>query len=236
MTVISETPTIDGRVGDVERPSVRSYQLRGARMTKAQKSAIDQHGDQFIVIPADTFRPKDLFPEMGQVIVEIGSGMGEATSLIAKTFPEVGFLAIEVHRPGIGSLILRALDHEVTNLKMINEDCHLILDLIADESVDTFHIFFPDPWPKTKHRKRRLINDDFVKVLATKLKPGGSLRIATDWADYARQISDVISRETRLRGGVCERPEWRPLTKFESQGIDKKHSVTDFLYTKKVGD
>ncbi|MFM8841816.1 MAG: tRNA (guanosine(46)-N7)-methyltransferase TrmB [Actinomycetota bacterium] len=217
----------------MERPSVRSYQLRGARMTKAQKSAIDQHGDDFIVIPTTAFRPKDLFPAKGEVIVEIGSGMGEATSLIAKTFPEMGFLAIEVHRPGIGSLILRALDLEVSNLKMINEDCHLILDLIADESVDTFHIFFPDPWPKTKHRKRRLINEDFVGVLATKLKSGGSLRIATDWADYAKQISEVISREPRLTGGVCERPEWRPLTKFESQGIDKKHAVTDFYYLKK---
>jgi tRNA (guanine-N7-)-methyltransferase len=202
-------------------------------MTKAQKSAIDQHGDDFIVIPTTSFRPKDLFPAKGEVIVEIGSGMGEATSLIAKTFPETGFLAIEVHRPGIGSLILRALDLEVSNLKMINEDCHLILDLIADASVDTFHIFFPDPWPKTKHRKRRLINEDFVGVLATKLKSGGSLRIATDWADYAKQISEVISREPRLTGGVCERPEWRPLTKFESQGIDKKHAVTDFYYRKK---
>jgi len=216
----------------MERPSVRSYQLRGARMTKAQKSAIDRHEDDFIVIPNTAFRPKDLFPDRSEVVVEIGSGMGEATSLIAKTFPDVGFLAIEVHRPGIGSLILRALDSEVKNLKMINEDCHLILDLIIDETVDTFHIFFPDPWPKTKHRKRRLINDQFVKILATKLKPDGSLRIATDWADYATQISDVISREPRLTGGVCDRPEWRPLTKFESQGIDKKHAVTDFLYRK----
>jgi len=220
----------------VERPSVRSYQLRGARMTKAQKSAIDQHGDDFIVIPTASFRPMDIFPEMDEVIVEIGSGMGEATSLIAKTFPEIGFLAIEVHRPGIGSLILRALDNEVRNLKMINEDCHLILDLIADESVDTFHIFFPDPWPKTKHRKRRLINDNFVRVLARKLKPGGSLRIATDWSDYARQISDVIAHEPRLTGGVCDRPEWRPLTKFESQGLDKKHAVTDFHYIKRADD
>ena len=201
-------------------------------MTKAQKNAIDQHGEDFIFTPTVTFRPSDLFPDKGEVIVEIGSGMGEATSLIAKTFPERGFLAIEVHTPGIGSLILRAVDYEVRNLKLINEDCHLILDLIADESVDTFHIFFPDPWPKTKHRKRRLINDDFVKILATKLNSGGSLRIATDWNDYAKQISDVISREPRLSGGVCDRPEWRPLTKFESQGIDKKHAVTDFHYIK----
>jgi tRNA (guanine-N7-)-methyltransferase len=230
--VISRSPTIDGRVGIMERPSVRSYQLRGARMTKAQKNAIDQHGEDFIFTPTATFRPSDLFPDKGEVIVEIGSGMGEATSLIAKTFPERGFLAIEVHTPGIGSLILRAVDYEVRNLKLINEDCHLILDLIADESVDTFHIFFPDPWPKTKHRKRRLINDDFVKILAMKLNSGGSLRIATDWNDYAKQISDVISREPRLSGGVCDRPEWRPLTKFESQGIDKKHAVTDFHYIK----
>ena len=201
-------------------------------MTGAQKSAIEEHGDDFLLNPSSPFSPRQVFPEKYEVVVEIGSGMGEATAQIAKSFPEKGFIAIEVHRPGIGSLILRALQLEVQNLKMINEDCHLVLDLIEDASVDTFHIFFPDPWPKTKHRKRRLINDAFVEVLSTKLKPGGELRIATDWQDYADQISYVISQRIELTGGVCERPEWRPLTKFESQGIDKEHLVTDFRYFK----
>lgn len=216
----------------MERPSVRSYQLRGARMTKAQKNAIELHGSEFILYPERAFKPSDLFPDKGEVIVEIGSGMGEATAAIAQSFPEKGFLAIEVHRPGIGSLILRALQLELKNLKMINEDCHLILDLIKDGSVDTFHIFFPDPWPKTKHRKRRLINDEFVGILEKKLKRGGSLRIATDWIDYAKQISEVLDRNQGLLGGVSERPDWRPLTKFETQGITKEHAVTDFSYIK----
>lgn len=214
----------------MERPSIRSYQLRGARMTKAQKNAIDLHGSEFIVYPESRFKPNDLLPGKGEVIVEIGSGMGEATAAIAQSFPEKGFLAIEVHRPGIGSLILRALQLEVKNLKMINEDCHLILDLIEDGSVDTFHIFFPDPWPKTKHRKRRLINDEFVAILEKKLKRGGYLRIATDWLDYAKQISEVLTRNQVFSGGKTKRPEWRPLTKFETQGINKEHPVTDFLY------
>lgn len=164
--------------------------------------------------------------------MEIGSGMGEATAEISQTFPEKGFLAIEVHSPGIGSLILRAIALELSNLKMINDDCHLILDLIKDGSVDTFHIFFPDPWPKTKHKKRRLINDDFSRVLSTKLRVGGELRIATDWQEYAVQIERVLDSNSQLRGGIVERPSWRPLTKFESQGIDKRHLVTDFLYTR----
>lgn len=201
-------------------------------MTKAQKAAIDNHGVFYIVEPTESFTPNDLFPEKGEVVVEIGSGMGEATAEIAKVFPEKGFLAIEVHRPGIGSLILRAVQKEISNLKMINEDCHLVLDLIKDQSVDTFHIFFPDPWPKTKHRKRRLINEAFAELLVKKLKPKGILRVATDWADYARQIEEVLSRTKGLSGGICPRPEWRPLTKFESQGLDKEHDVTDFLYIK----
>lgn len=218
----------------MERPSIRSYILRGARMTKAQRGAIEEHGDEFIFMPIKAFSPSDLFPEKGEVIVEIGSGMGEATAQIAQSFPEKGFLAIEVHRPGIGSLILRALDRQVTNLKMINEDCHLILDLINDGSVDQFQIFFPDPWPKTKHRKRRLINEAFVGLLAKKLKSRGSIRIATDWSDYATQIESIFANSEDFEGGVTLRPDWRPLTKFESQGLDKEHHVTDFLYTKRA--
>lgn len=211
---------------------MRSYQLRGARMTKAQKSAIDHHGSTFILNPSSPFTPRQVFPDGREVIVEIGSGMGEATAQIAKAFPEKGFIAIEVHRPGIGSLILRALQLEVDNLKMINEDCHLVLDLIEDDSVDTFHIFLPDPWPKTKHRKRRLLNDSFASVLSKKLRRSGVIRIATDWEDYARQIEETFAHQKSLEGGICDRPEWRPLTKFESQGIDKEHRVTDFLYKK----
>jgi tRNA (guanine-N7-)-methyltransferase len=215
----------------MERPSIRSYQLRGARITKAQRQAIENHQEFLIENPA-SFHPHALFPEKSEVVVEIGSGMGEATAEIARTFPEKGFLAIEVHRPGIGSLILRALALEIANVKMINDDCHLILDLIEDGSVDTFHIFFPDPWPKTKHKKRRLINEEFSRVIATKLRTGGVLRVATDWQEYAIQIRRVLDENPDLTGGIVERPEWRPLTKFESQGINKEHRVTDFLYTK----
>jgi tRNA (guanine-N7-)-methyltransferase len=224
----------------MERPSIRSYQLRDARMTKAQRQAIEEHGQRLIIDPSlkdlaeksQRLRPSDIFPEKDEVVVEIGSGMGEASAQIAKMFPEKGFIAIEVHRPGIGSLILRSIESEVENIRMINEDCHLVLDLIEDRSVDTFHIFFPDPWPKTKHRKRRLINEDFASLLVTKMRKGGQLRVATDWMDYADQIKKVLDSHTEIEGGIVERPTWRPLTKFESQGINKDHRVTDFLYTR----
>ncbi len=222
----------------MERPSIRSYQLRGARMTKAQRQAIEEHGERLIIDPflkdlsekSLRFRPSEIFPEKNEVVVEIGSGMGEASAQIAKIFPENGFIAIEVHRPGVGSLILRSIESEVENIRMINEDCHLVLDLIEDSSVDTFHIFFPDPWPKTKHRKRRLINEDFASLLLSKMRKGGQLRVATDWVDYADQIKRVLDSKPEVKGGIVERPSWRPLTKFESQGIDKDHPVTDFLY------
>lgn len=216
----------------MERPSIRSYQLRGARMTKAQLQAIDNHGEKFLLENPNQFHPHKLFPGKAEVVIEIGSGMGEATAQIAKAFPDKGFLAIEVHRPGIGSLILRAVALEVDNLKMINDDCHVILDLVENGSVDCFHIFFPDPWPKTKHKKRRLINEEFAKLLATKMRTGGELRIATDWQEYAKQIQQVLDANTEFSGGIVVRPDWRPMTKFESQGIDKDHRVTDLRYIK----
>lgn len=202
-------------------------------MTKAQRLAIENHRERFLVDNPESFNPHQLFPEKREVVVEIGSGMGEATAEIARTFPEKGFLAIEVHQPGIGSLILRALDYELKNLRMINDDCHLILDLIEDGSVDTFHIFFPDPWPKRKQHKRRLLQPSFIAILATKIKHGGRINIATDWYPYAQEIEKNFAGNQDFSGGVIPRPEWRPLTKFENKGITKDHVVTDFQYTRK---
>jgi tRNA (guanine-N7-)-methyltransferase len=214
----------------MERPTIRSYQLRGSRMTGAQRSALDNYSERFLITPEDSFSPNKYFPDHQKVIVEIGSGMGEATAEIARSFPELGFIAVEVHQPGIGALMLKAVEYELNNIKMVNEDCHLILDLIEDGSVDGFHIFFPDPWPKTKHQKRRIINENFVEVLAKKVNTGGFVKIATDWMEYAIQIEAIFGANKSFSGGITPRPQWRPLTKFEEQGISKEHEVRDFLY------
>ena len=214
---------------------LRSFRLRGERMTKAQSGAIDEHLGQF-QIPLD--RPIDLakiFPKdkYKEIVCEIGSGMGEASSQIAYENPESGYLAVEVHKPGIGALLIRANNLGVKNLRVINEDIYLVLkENITDSSFDAFHIFFPDPWPKRRQHKRRLLSSEFIETLATKLKPGGRINIATDWQPYAKEIESNFSASKSFSGGVIERPIWRPLTKFENKGLGKEHLVTDLQYFK----
>ena len=218
----------------MERPSVRSYSIRGSRITDAQRTAKDAlqkvHGIEFkqeqINIPAT-------FPQSDKVIMEIGFGMGEATAIIAKNHPNNGYIAVDVHPPGIGKLLARIVENELTNLKVIEEDVHVVLQhMIADESLDGIHLFFPDPWPKKKHNKRRIVNGGFLSLIHPKIKKGGFIHIATDWVPYAVSIQDVFAGSTLFTGGVIEKPEWRPVTRFEGQGIDKDHAVNDMMYTK----
>ena len=218
----------------MERPSVRSYSIRGSRITDAQRAAKDAlqkvHGIEFkqeqVDIPA-------LFPKSDKVIMEIGFGMGEATAIIAKNHPNNGYIAVDVHPPGIGKLLARIVENELTNLKVIEEDVHVVLQhMIADESLDGIHLFFPDPWPKKKHNKRRIVNESFLSLIYPKIKKGGFIHIATDWVPYAVSIQDVFAGSTLFTGGVIEKPDWRPVTRFEGQGIDKDHAVNDMMYTK----
>ena len=218
----------------MERPSVRSYSIRGSRITDAQRTAKDAlqkvHGIEFkqeqIDIPA-------IFPKSDKVIMEIGFGMGEATAIIAKNHPNNGYIAVDVHPPGIGKLLARIVENELTNLKVIEEDVHVVLQhMIKDESLDGIHLFFPDPWPKKKHNKRRIVNEGFLLLIHPKIKKGGFIHIATDWVPYAVNIQEVFAGSTLFTGGVIEKPEWRPVTRFEGQGIDKDHAVNDMMYTK----
>ena len=215
---------------------LRSFRLRGDRMTKAQSDALLKHWNKFEVPLQGIINPKELFTSLQpqEVVFEIGSGMGEATSQIAANHPDVGYVAIEVHRPGIGALIIRAENLGVRNLKIINADIYEVLTKhVLDGSIDAFHIFFPDPWPKRKQHKRRLLRPEFIEILASKLKPEGRINIATDWYPYAQEIEKNFRENPKFAGGVIPRPEWRPLTKFESKGITKEHVVTDFEYRKK---
>jgi len=218
----------------MEQDSVRSYRLRGSRITGPQQSALDKYwgiygmaySESLIDIPA-------LFPNVKNVILEIGFGMGEATALIGRDFPETGFIAVEVHKPGIGKLMARIEELELSNIRIIEGDAHPILrTMIADSSLDGVHLFFPDPWPKKRHNKRRIVNQAFLELIAPKIKKGGFLHIATDWFPYAEYIQEVFTPSPLFTGGVVDRPEWRPVTRFEGQGITKDHQVTDLRYFK----
>ena len=219
----------------MEQPQfrLRSFRLRGDRMTKAQAEALTMHWNRFEVPLQGIIEPRELFPSMNptEVVFEIGSGMGEATSQIAANNPESAYVAVEVHKPGIGALIIRAENLGVRNLKIINADVYEVLTKhINDQSIDAFHIFFPDPWPKRKQHKRRLLQPSFIEILAKKIRHGGRVNIATDWFPYAEEIKKNFEANTDFAGGVIPRPSWRPLTKFEGKGLNKEHVVTDFQY------
>ena len=218
----------------MERPSVRSYSIRGSRITDAQreaKSALQAiHGIEF---KQELIDFKAIFPKSEKVIMEIGFGMGEATAIIAKNHPNNGYIAVDVHPPGIGKLLARIVENDLTNLKVIEDDVHVVLQhMIVDQSLDGIHLYFPDPWPKKKHNKRRIVNEGFLELIHPKLKNGGFIHIATDWVPYAMSIQEVFAASSLFVGGVIDKPEWRPVTRFEGQGIDKDHAVNDMLYTK----
>ena len=214
-----------------DRPSIHSFKLRGARMTLAQEKAMNSFWPTFGINPDTPINPREMFPEAKQIIMEIGTGMGESTALIARDHPQNAYLGVELHRPGLGALLARINELGLTNLKLVEEDARVLLaKYTPDHSLDAIHLFFPDPWPKTKHNKRRIVQDDLLPVIAQKLIKGGYIHIATDWLDYAEWIQEVFSRSTLFTGGVIERPEFRPITKFEGQGLRKGHVVTDLKY------
>ena len=216
----------------MERPTNRSYTIRGSRITEAQKAAKDALWLTYgIAYTQEKVDLASLFPEHKKLVIEIGFGMGEATAHIAQQLPDTAFVAIDLHPPGIGKLLGRIDEGQLKNIKVIEEDAHMVLHyMIEDKSIDGFHLYFPDPWPKKKHNKRRIVNPEFIEVIHSKLKPGGYFHIATDWVPYAERISEVFSVNDLFSGGVVAKPEWRPLTRFEGQGLDKKHRVTDFMY------
>ena len=216
----------------METRSVRSYRLRGSRITRSQASALERFWPAYgVEIPEGKLDLPALFPDSKKIIMEIGFGMGEATALIGRDFPNDGFLAVEVHFPGVGKLMARIEELGLKNIRIMETDVHpLFEEHLDDEGLDGIHLFFPDPWPKKKHQKRRIVNADFLKLIAPKIKPGGFIHIATDWVPYAEVIEEVFAASEIFEGGVVDRPEWRPLTRFEGQGITKDHQVTDLRY------
>ena len=217
----------------MERASNRSYSLRGNRMTRAQTLAMSQSWDLYAIEIKSELILNQIFPEKTKVIMEIGSGMGEATAQIAKANPEVGYVAVEMHSPGLAALLILINQMELENIKLIREDAtYLLANHIPDNSLDGIHLLFPDPWPKNRQHKRRMVQSEFIEMVGRKLKPGGFIHIATDWQPYADWIKVRFDKSGSFSGGVVDRPSWRVLSKFEGQGLRKGHQVTDFKYIK----
>ena len=217
----------------MERPSNRSYSLRGNRMTRAQTLAMNSHWDKYAISVDSNLLINEIFPDKSQTILEIGSGMGEATAQIALNNLDTGYVAVEMHKPGLAALLLLIIEKQISNIKMIREDAtYLLANFIPDSSLDGIHLLFPDPWPKNRQHKRRIVQDDFIELIARKLKPKAFIHIATDWQPYAQWIQTKFDNNSNFSGGIVARPSWRVLSKFEGQGLKKGHTVTDFRYEK----
>jgi tRNA (guanine-N7-)-methyltransferase len=217
---------------------IRSYVLRQGRVSNAQQRCHDTLMPRYGIPYAA--QPLDLDAAFGRTapkIIEIGFGMGETTATIAQANPDSDFLALEVHTPGVGSLLKLIEEKQIGNVRIIRHDAVEVLrDMIADNSLDGAHIFFPDPWHKARHHKRRLIQPPFVALLARKIGHGGTIHAATDWRDYAEQILAVLAAEPLLENtvsGYAPRPASRPLTKFEQRGLRLGHEVWDLAFRRK---
>ncbi|MBS4097327.1 MAG: tRNA (guanosine(46)-N7)-methyltransferase TrmB [Sulfuricella sp.] len=218
--------------------AIRSYVLRPGRMSGGQTRALENLLPRFGIPYQETLLDLDVvFGRCAPKILEIGFGMGASTAEIAKAQPENDYLGIEVHPPGVGSLLKLIDEQSLTNLRIVQHDAVEVLDhMIPDGALDGVHIFFPDPWPKKRHHKRRLIQETLVATLCRKLKPGGYLHAATDWQEYAEHILAVLAAEPQLANTAADyapRPAYRPLTKFEARGIRLGHGVWDIVFKRK---
>ena len=220
--------------------TIKSFVRRAGRTTSGQAKAFEDLGPRFILpYTGHTGQLLDAAAAFGRaapLILEIGFGMGEATAHIARVRPDDNFLCCEVHEPGVGALLKRIGEHGLTNIRILAQDAVEVIEhMLPEACLDGVHIFFPDPWHKKKHNKRRLIQPPLVAKLAARLKPGGYLHCATDWEPYAQQMLQVLSAEPRLQNtaeAFAPQPDYRPLTKFENRGLRLGHGVWDVVFTK----
>jgi tRNA (guanine-N7-)-methyltransferase len=223
---------------DPGQRSIRSYVVRAGRMGPGQVRALADLGPQFLLpfVPA----PHDFaasFERNAPRVLEIGFGMGDATALIAQALPDTDFVGVEVHTPGVGALLKRIGELGLHNLRLIQHDAVEVLEqMVAPASLAGVHVFFPDPWHKKKHNKRRLIQAPLVRLLTSRMTAGATLHCATDWQPYALQMLDVLTAEPGLRNtaeGFAPKPAYRPLTKFENRGLKLGHGVWDVVFEKR---
>lgn len=222
-----------------ERRRIRSFVRRQGRITEGQNQALETLWPRYGLDSALPFEPAAAFGRKAPLILEIGFGNGESLAAMAAAAPERDFLGVEVHRPGVGHLLLRARELDLRNLRVYCADATDILrEKIAPGSLAGIQVFFPDPWPKKRHHKRRLVNSEFARLAAERLAPGGVLHCATDWAPYAEWMLEALERCDALRnlagaGRFAERPAHRPQTKFETRGARLGHGVWDLLFEKR---
>lgn len=218
--------------------SIKTYVLRQGRMTDSEKKNYSELSQQWCVpFEHKTLNFVDLFNNTNPVTVEIGFGMGQATAIIAESNPDKNYIGLEVHKPGVGKLLGEIQNKSLNNLYIIEYDAlDVIESMIPDNSVSAFHIFFPDPWPKKKHHKRRLVQRPNTDLLCKKLAPGGYIYMATDWDDYAETAMENLMNTPGIENkydGFAPHQEWRPLTKFEQKGIDAGHAIHELFFVKK---
>jgi tRNA (guanine-N7-)-methyltransferase len=219
------------------RTAIRSFVLRPGRIGPGQQRALAELAPRYVLPFASAALDFDaLFGRRAPRVLEIGFGMGDATAAVAAAQPQSDFLAIEVHPPGVGALLQRIEERRLTNLRIVQHDAVEVLEqMVPPASLAGVHIWFPDPWPKKRHHKRRLIQPAFLAQLVRHIAPGGYLHCATDWEPYAAQMLEVLSAETGLvncAAGYAPRPDWRPLTKFENRGLQLGHGVWDLLFSR----
>ncbi|MBI1395673.1 MAG: tRNA (guanosine(46)-N7)-methyltransferase TrmB [Betaproteobacteria bacterium] len=220
---------------------VRSFVLRQSRTSTAQRRAVDtllpRYGIPYATALLDLPR---VFGRDAPRVIEIGFGMGETTAAIATNHPEMDFIGVEVHTPGVGNLLKLVAAGGLSNVRVIQHDAvEVFTHMIPEGSLDGIHVYFPDPWPKKRHHKRRLVQPAFVLLAASRLKPGGYIHLATDWVEYAEQMLEVLEAEPRLEnttGGFAQKPAWRPETKFEQRGIRLGHEVRDLVFRRRASD
>lgn len=240
VTEIAATPPASAEAspqGVAYPRTIRSFVRRAGRTTSGQAKAFEQMGAQVLVpYQQSLLNAEAAFERQAPLILEIGFGMGEATAHIASVRPDENFLCCEVHEPGVGALLKRIAEQGQRNIRIVQHDAVEVLDhMLADGSLAGVHIFFPDPWHKKKHNKRRLIQPAFVEKLVSRLAPGGYLHCATDWQPYAEQMLEVLSAEPRLSNAAqayAPQPAYRPLTKFENRGLRLGHGVWDLVFTR----
>ncbi|MDX1795480.1 MAG: tRNA (guanosine(46)-N7)-methyltransferase TrmB [Hydrogenovibrio sp.] len=241
MPSTSETQTTEAAH---KKPSVKqrikSFVLRQGRLSQAQQHAIDTQWPLFgLELKPELLDLKATFGREADTIVEIGFGMGTSLAAMAEANPDKNYIGIEVHRPGVGALLKLVAEKGLTNIRVFNDDAvEVLAQRIPKDSLAAVYLFFPDPWHKTKHKKRRILQAPFARTIASHLKKGGHFHMATDWEDYAQHMMNVMSAETDYtniagEGQYTPRPEYRPLTKFEQRGHRLGHGVWDLIFEKK---
>ncbi|MFF2852507.1 tRNA (guanosine(46)-N7)-methyltransferase TrmB [Streptomyces sp. NPDC058001] len=241
MFALGEGPAADPAGAHFDR-RIRSFQPRRSRVTRGQGEAIRRLWPRWgLDIDGQRVLDLDALFDGLPVVLEIGFGMGEATVRMAADDPGTGILAVDVHTPGQGNLLNLAEQAGLTNVRVANGDAIILLsEMLRPDSLAGLRVYFPDPWPKKRHHKRRLIQPEFLTLAATRLRPGALVHCATDWEPYAEQMLDVLTahpefENTREDGGYAARPAFRPLTRFEGQGLDKGHVVRDLLFRRVQG-